>query len=461
MRVVLTQPNYAWGGKRTWEMPPYTLALLNACLKQAGHDSWLFDPNHTNATEEEVFEFFREARPEAVGIGSVSTEYIKVSRIMSAIIKRASPNSIVIQGGVIPTVVLDIATKDPNVDHWIVGEAEHLLPRLLNGLISAKSSDSHVKFIDDLDSLPFPDYADLDLVDCGTKVLKYSNGILPRNFPFAVTVTSRGCPYRCIFCAASTISGRKIRFRSAANVLSEIDEMYSSGIREVIFLDDHFLGDRSRAMEIMRGLIKRKYDLTWKCANLMIASLDKEILGMMRDSGSYQMTLSVESGSQRVLEEIIRKPVKLSKVYEILDMPEALDFEIIVNFVIGFPGETWEEIRETFRFAEDIGVDLVNFHIATPLPRTQLMEICLRDGYLPKDFDIEEASASGYTRAVITTADFTPSELETLRAFEWDRINFSSPGRCENIARMEGISMEELEEWRVNTRRKCGVNVVS
>jgi len=77
--------------------------------------------------------------------------------------------------------------------------------------------------------------------------------LVPRKFPYAVTITSRGCPYRCIFCAASTVSGRKIRFRSANNVLNEIDMLYQAGIREIIFLDDHFLGNRKRAVEIMRA----------------------------------------------------------------------------------------------------------------------------------------------------------------------------------------------------------------
>ena len=442
-------------------MPPYSLALLNACLKQAGYDSQVFDPNYTNMTEDEVSEFFRKAQPEVVGIGSISTEYIKVSRIMSAIIKRASPNSTVIQGGIIPTVIPDIAMKDANVDYWIAGEVEHRLPQFLDESIDARPITSHAGFVDDLDSTPFPDYGHLSLVDYGTRINKYANGLLPRNFPFAVTVTSRGCPYHCIFCAASIVTGRKVRFRSADNILDEIDMMYKAGIREVMFFDDHFLSDHSRAIEIMEGLIKRKYDLTWKCMNLAIWSLDREILKMMRDSGCYQMTMSVESGSQRVLDKIIRKPVKLSKVCEILDMAKALDFETVVNFVIGFPGETWEEIRETFRFAENIFVDLVNFHIATPLPKTQLMKICLQEGCLSEDFDIEKASVVGCTKAVISTSEFIPSELEILRAYEWDRINFSSPERREKIARIEGLSMQELEKWRVDTRRKCGVNVVS
>ena len=476
MKILLTQPNYAWYDKRVWEMPPYTLALLNACLKKE-HDVRLFDPNYNRMDEEEVFNFLKEARPDIVGVSTVSTEYIKTSRLMNALIKKALPNSIVIQGGTIPTVTLETAMKDPNVDYWIIGEGELRLPRLLEELGKRQPDLSSIDglaywedgvakisppggFIEDLDSVPFADYGNLSLLDYGNKVLKYSPQLLPRKFPYAVTVTSRGCPYRCVFCAASTVSGRKIRFRSASNILNEIDMLYQAGVREIIFLDDHFLGNRKRAVEIMQGLMARKYDLTWKCVNLTIFLLDREILELMKESGCYQMTLSIESGNQHVLDKIIKKPVKLTAVPGILDVAKSLGFETIANFVIGFPGETWEQIRETFRFAESINADLVNFHVATPMPQTELMEICLRDGYLPKDYSIEESVPAGYAKGLISTTEFTPSELEILRAFEWDRINFSSAERRETIARIEGISLQEMAQWRVNTRRKYGVNVV-
>jgi radical SAM superfamily enzyme YgiQ (UPF0313 family) len=457
-------------------MAPYTLALLNACLKQED-DVELFDPNYSNMTEKEVFQYFRESQPEIVGVSSISTEYIKNNRILTALVKEASPHSIVIQGGIIPTVMIETAMGDPNVDYWIIGEGEFRFPSLLDELRKSHPDLSSIDglaywkdgaaiisppkgFIDDLDSIPFPNYGNLNLLDYGNKKLKYAIGLLPRQFPYAVTITSRGCPYRCIFCAASSVSGRNLRFRSAKNILDEIDSLYKAGIREIIFLDDHFLGDRKRAIEIMQALIERKYDLTWKCVNLTIFRLDREILELMKKSGCYQMTLSIESGNQYVLDKIIKKPVKLSKVPEILDEAKSLGFEMVANFVIGFPGETWEQIRETFRFAESISVDLVNFHIATPLPNTELMEICLRDGYLPEDF-LVEGPASGYARGLIATAEFTPSELEILRAFEWDRINFATEQRREAIARIEGISLQEMEQWRIDTRRKCGVNVMS
>lgn len=478
MKIVIAQPNYAWFSKRVWKMPPYTLVLLNACLDKKSHDVQLLDPNYNDMTEDEVYDFFKKTQAQVVGVSSVSTEYIQAARKMNSIIKKALPNAIVIQGGVIPTVILDTAMKDPNVDYWVIGEGEFLFPRLLEELKTAKPDLSSIRglaywengvakinppaeFIEDLDSIPYPDYGNLNLLDYGNQVLKYSVGLLPRQFPYAVTLTSRGCPYKCIFCAASTVSGRKIRFRSAENILREVDMLYKSGIREVIFLDDHFLGSRKRAIEFMQGLLERKYDLTWKCVNLAIHHLDREILELMKNSGSYQMTLSIESGNQYILDNIIKKPIKLAKVPEILNMVKSFGFEIIANFIIGFPGETWEQIRETFRFAESINVDIVNFHLATPLPKTELMDICLKTRCLPKDFDVEENTSCGYGKGLITTKEFSPAELEILRAFEWDRINFATAQRRQAIAGIEGITMAELEQWRVDTRRKCGVNVVS
>lgn len=441
MKIVLTQPNYAWFGKRAWQSPPYTLALLNACI---GGRAQLFDPNLENLSIGLVYRYFHNTKPDVVGVSSISTEYIEEGREITRMIKAASPDSVVIQGGIIPTVM---PCEDLNVDFWVAGEGEYRLPQIL------ESGDwGNDGFIQDLDSIPFPDYGNLNLLDYGNRRLKYANGLVAREYPYAVTITSRGCPYGCIFCAASTISGKKIRYRSADNVLAEVDQLYKQGIREIIFLDDHFLGDRKRAIKIMSGLCK--YKMSWKCANLTIFKLDKELLKLMKESGCYQVTVSIESGNQEVLDKIIKKPVNLDRVMGILEMLHIMDFETIVNFVIGFPGETWENIRETFSFAEKTDADMINFHIATPLPKTELMDICIRNGLL------KDVGQSGYTRGQITTSEFTPVELEILRAYEWDRINFSTPERRETIAGIQGITLTELEQWRIDTRRKCGMNVV-
>jgi radical SAM superfamily enzyme YgiQ (UPF0313 family) len=474
--IVLTQPNYAWLSKRTWQFPPYTLCLLKALIKDRAH-TVVFDPNFKNLSESEAKRFLKETKPDLVGVSSISTEYFNVTRHMVALIRECLPEAVIVLGGVIPTVMIEEAMKDRNVDYWIRGEGEHSFPRLIDKITrgSRDFSDisglaywqghkpviNKVAFIENLDEVPFPDYSDMagvTLHDYGNIKFKYAPGLLARQYPAAVTITSRGCPYRCVFCAGRTVSGAKMRYRSAENVLAEIAYLHDQGIREVIFLDDHFLADRDRAVKIMNGILENFRDLTWKCVNVTAWLLDEELLRLMYRSGCTHITVSIESGNQHVLTHIVKKPIRLDRIPGKLDLAKSIGFDVIANFVFGFPGETWDQIRDTLRYAEQLNVDIVNFHIATPLPRTELMEICTREGLLPEDYLENISNYSGYGKGLITTQEFTPLELEILRSFEWDRINFSSEERKRRIARMNGITLQELEDWRTNTRRHLGIN---
>lgn len=475
-KVLLTQPNYAWFSKRTWQFPPYTLCLLKAAIKEEA-DAVVFDPNFKDLSEEEVAEFFKDFKPDLVGITSVSTEYFNVTRHMIMLIRKHCPEAVIVLGGVMPTVMIDDCMKDNNVDYWIMGEGEKSFPQLIarlrgnseelsdiSGLAYWKGKKRVVNkmtYINDLDEAPFPDYsavAGATLHDYGNIRFKYVPSMLARKYPFAVTVTSRGCPYRCIFCAGRTISGAKVRFRTAENVLEEIDLLYRDGIREVIFLDDHFLADRTRAFKIMNGILERYKDLAWRCVNVTVWLMDREILELMYKSGCRHITVSIESGNQEVLTNIVKKPIRLETVPGKLDLAKSIGFDVAVNFVIGFPGETWQQIRDTFRYAERLNADIVNFHIATPLPKTELMDICIDRKLLPEDYSKNISNYSGYGKGLITTDEFTPFKLQILRSFEWDRINFFPEERKKAIARMNGITMDELESWRVNTRRNLGIN---
>jgi len=352
--------------------------------------------------------------------------------IHTRLVKQEIPEALVVVGGVLPTVLIERAIQDPHVDYCIMGEGEYRFPQFLQAMeqggenlskldgIAYRNNGGPVinpptHFIDDLNAIPFPDYGQIDLQGYGNLTLKYAQGLIPRQYPFATTMSSRGCPYQCIFCAAQTVSGLKVRLRNCQNIIQEIDWLCTEhGIKEVIFTDDHFLFSKKRAIEIMKMIQERNYGITWKCANVAIFCLNAEILEQMRASGSYQLALSIESGDQEVLNKIIRKPVNLKKAKEIVSLIKSFGFEIICNFVFGFPGETWEQIRRTISYAEALDVDLVNFHIATPLPKTKLMDLCLKQKLIePKQ------ALSGYTHAVISTAEFSNVELQILRAFEW------------------------------------------
>ena len=119
------------------------------------------------------------------------------------------------------------------------------------------------------------------------------------------------------------------------------------------------------------------------------------------------------------------------------------------------------QIRQTFQYAEEIGIDYVLFSIATPLPATELYDDAIAANSLSDDFSFETFEFYGFGRGVITTDEFTPFELQVLRAFEWDRINFKTEERRQKIARMLGISLQELDQWRRDTRRSVGIDVKS
>ena len=470
-KIMLMQPNYSILGKRSWSMAPYGLAILNSCIKSK-YDVYMYDPNFEDITEEKIRKHIYDIKPDIIGITSFSSEYKKEIDYYSALIKEVLPDALVIVGGALPTVMIDKMIDNSNIDYFVMGEGEYRLLELLDALndsnsqlhkidgIAFKNKDATVinhptYFIENLDNISFPDYGNLDFSAYGNYKLKYANGLIPRQYPFATTITSRGCPFKCTFCAAKTVSGTKVRMRSAENILSEIDMLcLNHSIKEVIFLDDHFLFSRKRAVDIMQGIIERDYGITWKCANVAVFSLTDQILDLMRKSGSYQLTLSIESGDQFVLKNLIKKPVDLKMAEEVVRQAKSMGFEVISNFVFGFPGETWEQIRRTIAYAESLDLDIVNFHIATPLPKTELMEICIKEGLLESEDDI-----TGYTHGVIATSEFSKIELQILRSFEWDRINFKNQRDIENIARLEGITVDEVEDWRKRTRRGLGSTV--
>jgi anaerobic magnesium-protoporphyrin IX monomethyl ester cyclase len=453
-------------------MIPYNLGILKSCLGSE-FDTTIFDPNFKELDENEIRRQIKQMAPDLVGITSFSTEYIKEIHCHTALVKEELPEAIVVLGGVYPTVMIEKALDDPNTDYCLMGEGEYLFPDFVNNLnnrtdvsktdgIAYRKKDKLVinpprNFIEKLDAVPFPDYGPLiDIQEYGNYKLKYAHTLIPRQYPYATTVTSRGCPYQCIFCAASTVSGVKVRMRSAENILREIDWLYNDhGIREIIILDDHFLHGGKRAKDVMKGLIDRKYNLTWKCVNVAVFSLNPEILDLMRLSGCYQITVSIESGDQDVLSKIIKKPVNLEKALKLISTAKSMGFEIVSNFIIGLPGETWNQIRKTIAFAEHLDIDMVNFHIATPMPKTRLMEICLKENFIKSEDDV----LSGYTHGIISTSEFSSMEIQILRAFEWDRINFKTQEKVEVIARMQGITTGEVAEWRKRTRKNLGETV--
>ncbi len=480
-------PNTRWFGKRYWNHIPYVEGLLTAVLRRDGYTVNVIDANDENLSKNDLLARLSELAPNIVGVSCMSVEYKQTSHACLEITKSISSEIITIMGGVYPSISKDVAFKDENIDFLVVGEGEERLPNLIRAINSSSGFQNidgimyreNGKVIDkpqnsvgieNLDTLPFPDYSDFDMEKLMNWGEKYTQNFQFRQFPVGIIMTSRGCPYRCTYCAAgkdlNPINDRKsVRGRSPEHVLGEIDYMRDNyGMRELIMVDDSLLIPSERAIGFMKGMVKRREqgsDLIWKSNNLDIRHITEEILDWMKASGCYQLSFSLESGSKNTLKRM-KRGYSIKKGIQMMEAMRKRGFdEICSNFIVGFPGDTWDDIRETFNFADQLRndglLDYCLFSIATPLPGTELADIAMDGGFLPPDFDPNQFY--GFGKGLITTEHFTPMELQTLRAYEWDRINFKTEDDKKKTSRMLGITLDELEEWRKETRRETGVKI--
>ena len=179
--------------------------------------------------------------------------------------------------------------------------------------------------------------------------------------------------------------GKRYRTRSAANVLRELDWLVDKfGIEEIKMQDDNLTVNKKRAAEIFQGrVIERPYRLHWNTPNgIAVWTLDKEMLTLMKNSGCFEITMAIESGNQEVLDTLIRKPLKLDKVREVNRAARELGIWRIAYFLIGFPGETKEQIMDTIKFSRELRLDVSSIFLFNPLPGSELFEECLRAGFI-------------------------------------------------------------------------------
>jgi|TARA_B110000008_G_scaffold279961_1_gene330036 anaerobic magnesium-protoporphyrin IX monomethyl ester cyclase len=491
------------GDGRYWNHIPYPEGILTAVLRKNGFTVNHIDANTNNYTEEELYRELKEKVGKVVGISALSVEYRDSVHKTLAIIKKADPDVKTVLGGVYPSISPEVAKEDENIDFIVISEGEERLVKLMNALknkTNFKGIDG-LHFRDDernwhynerkaignvrnLDDLPFPDYSDYDTKKLFSWSQKYTQNFQFRQLPMTIMMTSRGCVYKCTYCGAGKDGNPindGIKRRSPGSIMEEIKSLVKNhGIREIIFVDDSLLLPRDRIVDILKGITKLReegYDLVWKSNNLDLRHIPlphtikekkgkDDLLFWMKESGCYQISISLESGSPNTFKRM-KRPTNLEHaVIRLQEMRKYGFDEIASNFIIGMPGDTWNDILQTFEFADKITnqdkiLDYSLFSIATPLPGTEMYETAKEMKVIPEDLKPEDFY--GFGKGVINTEEWTANELQIKRAYEWDRINFSAnrPEHHLKIAKMLGITLEELNIWRKETRQNAGVDVKS
>lgn len=467
--TALIIPNFRWQKADAhvfWYVIPHNMCLIASTIRDLC-DIHIIDANTEKYSTGDVKRILTKLQPDVVGITVMMDQFAQSGHLTAKIVREALPNATIIMGGVYPTVNPDLAVIDSNLDYIFMGEAEegfrdfllylwHDKPFPNRGLgYIDKQGAIHIqekaKAISDLNTLT-PAY---DLIDFKKYTMNAPRKSVdgPALFPFARIQTSRGCPQNCCFCQVKMISGNRFRPRSPEHILDEIAFLkHTYAIRSLIFDDDNIVTQRSRAMKLFQGMIDRGLAMPWKAIAMAVFRLDEELIALMAKSGCQYFSIAVESGSPRILKEVIQKPVDLEYARKMVAYAKTCGIYVSTNFIIGFPTETWDEIRQTLRYAEELNTDYVKIFTAIPLRHTKLWEMCEKGGYFKDNFSIQDIS---WNEGQIVSPHFNPSELAFLRAYEWDRINFSTTEKIAKTAQMMQISEEELAQIRIDTRNNA------
>lgn len=379
--------------------PPLGIMYLSSVLKQDGHEVFLTDQCHPEYSDEKFIDSLSQQRPEIVGLSFLSNMCYPAARSLSQKIKAACPTAKIVYGGVFPTInAQKIIACETCVDIVARGEGEGIIRELADGH-SRLSDIAGITFRDDsgkiivtpdregirdLDTIPFPDRDGIDINYVASLPLDVPAVIW--DLPYTTIVSSRGCPFACTYCNCPTFSQRKCRFRSVDNVLKELNDIAKQGYRSFCFLDDNFLLDVERASGICNGMKKQSLAFRWACEGRAEPKTNS-VFQQLADAGCDVVMFGIESGSQRVLNSMNKK-TKIPEIEMAVAKAKQAGISIIHGFfIVGTPGETVEEMKESFRFAERIEINSFAFNSLTAFRGTTLWDDAVSKGLIDEEKD--------------------------------------------------------------------------
>ncbi len=194
-----------------------------------------------------------------------------------------------------------------------------------------------------------------------------------KKLPYSAVLTKRGCRAHCAFCTVRSFNGKGLRLRTVDSVIKEIDYLYSNGVRHIDWLDDDLLYNEVFNLELFTKIAIQFPDLIWTASNGLIGvAITEKLMKSMSESGLVAFKIGVESGSSQIIKEI-RKPTTLWKLLdkaELIRMYPHIFFS--ANFIVGFPGETFSQMMDSFSFARRLSCDWASFYVCQPLKGTDL-----------------------------------------------------------------------------------------
>ncbi len=390
--------------------PPLGVTYVAAAFEAAGADVRIFDYIVSRYTPEKLRLQIDEFRPDVLGATSVTLNFPGAAQIVCDA-KRYRPSLITMMGGPHVSFDADRTLRDyPGIDLIVVGEGEGTIAELMSedchpsgwgripGLFFRLNdrivSTGQRPFLDNLDGLPLP-----------ARHLLPLSRYQALGYPISI-ITSRGCPYSCIFCLGRRMVGSRVRLRNPERVVDEIQEILAYGIDRINVADDLFVSSRGQVTAVCNEILRRHLHFGWS-AFARVNTVDSDTLRLMREAGCDSVSFGVETGNREMLKRI-RKGITLEQVRHAVKLCREAGIIAHTSFIVGLPGETQDTLRETEKFAAGLG-SLYGYHFLSPFPGTSVREEV-------RKYDLEILT-DDWTRydansAIVRTSALSPEEMD-------------------------------------------------
>jgi radical SAM superfamily enzyme YgiQ (UPF0313 family) len=399
---------------------PLQVLSLAAMLEQEGYRTevadFLFEPYNTQA----LYAHLESCHPKVVGLSSYTTNF-PINLEIAENIKRFNPEIHVVFGGPHPSALPEHVIKHDAIDSVCVGEGELTMIGLcraiegdipwekVNGLWWKKNGEVVInaprKTVKNLDDFPFPARDKIPME-------KYFYGFWGRNC--SLIMAGRGCPFNCVFCAAHGVF-QDTRFRSPARVVDEMEHVIRNyGRTAFMFNDDTFTLKDKWVSAFLDELEKRKLDVIWKCFS-RVNRVSRPMLERMYKNGCRALLFGIESGSEDMLKKI-HKHIDKDGVRDAVKWSTEIGIETNGNFILGFPWDTRETMRETIEFALELPLTRTMFNIATPYPKTGLWDWALEKGIPEEQLYAFDTYLQGF-------GDFLSEGLSDIFTFDLEHVS--------------------------------------
>lgn len=310
----------------------------------------------------------KEADIYAVG---ATTPHIPIAERLSEKLKELNPGALTIIGGIHATVLPEETLLNSKFDICVIGEGEETMYEIVQNkpLSSIKGiaykSGSKVfinerrELIKDLDSLPYPAYHLINVLEYAPAGYKMTGSL----------ITSRGCPFNCIFCAQKEITKKRVRYRNIDNVIGEIKFLKENyGLNTFSFQDETFTLGRKRLISLCKAI--KQLNIHFKCEG-RTDMVNYELLKLMKECGCFEIAFGIESGSQRIL-DIIGKGTTVEENKKAILAAKNVGLRTMAFLMVGTPSEDDSTIEETIRFLDEVKPDAYSVAMFIPYPGTDV-----------------------------------------------------------------------------------------